>query len=104
VRTRLVSVLSLTAALAAGPLAATAAADTPALPAETGCAGGQLLSVADLESQGYPISFIDAEGNNDGYLCGVPLPEAFRAIYCPEPCPVPVIYKFRDNDLPPYQG
>lgn len=100
-RTRLVSILSLTAALAAGPLAATAAADTPALPTETGCPVGQELTLEYLSQFGYRVPFqIDAEGNNDGVVCGVPLPEAYRALFCPlDPCQVPVIYLFRDNTV-----
>jgi hypothetical protein len=98
-RTRLISVLSLTAALAAGPLAATAAADTPALPTETGCPVGQALTLDYLSQFDYNIPFIiDAEGNNDRIVCGVPLPEAYQEVQFPN-ATVPVIYLFRDNTV-----
>jgi hypothetical protein len=102
--TRLVPVLFLTAALTAGPLAAAAAASTPALPADTGCPVGQALALEYLGQFGYRLPFdIDAAGNDDGVVCGVPLPEAFREVQAPD-APVPVIYLFRDNTVTEPQG
>jgi hypothetical protein len=100
-RTRLLSVLSVTAALLAGPLATTAGADTPPLPIETGCASGQeVLTLEYLSQFGYRVPFlIDAAGNNDGIVCGVPLPEVYRQLFCPDPCLVPVVYQFFDNNV-----
>lgn len=98
-RTRLLSVLFATAALVAGPLAATGAAAPPPLPTETGCPVGQALSLDYLGPLGYQVPFqIDAAGNNDGIVCGVPLPEAYREICCPT-ATVPVIYLFSDNTV-----
>jgi hypothetical protein len=102
--TRLVPVLFLTAALTAGPLAAAAAASTPTLPADTGCPVGQALALEYLGQFGYRLPFdIDAAGNDDGVVCGVPLPEAFREVQAPD-APVPVIYLFRDNTVTEPQG
>jgi hypothetical protein len=96
---RVVPVLFLTAALTAGPLAAAAAADPPELPADTGCPVGQALTLEYLAQFGYRVPFeIDAAGNNDGVVCGVPLPEAFKRVQFPD-APVPVIYLFRDNTV-----
>ena len=99
-RTRPLFILSATVALAAGPFAAaTAAADTPPLPTETGCAVGQALTLDYLRQFDYRVPFqIDAEGNNDGIVCGVPLPDVYREICCPT-ATVPVIYLFRDNTV-----
>lgn len=98
-RTRPLVILSATVALAAGPFAAAAAADTPPLPTETGCPVGQALTLDYLGPLGYQLPFqIDAEGNNDGIVCGVPLPDAYRERFFPT-APVPVIYLFRDNTV-----
>jgi hypothetical protein len=84
---------------------ATAAAAPPELPTETGCpAGSQVLVVSDLLAMGYVLpGILDAEGNQDNLVCGLPLPEAFRQAWCGPDCPVPVIYLFRENDLPARQ-
>jgi len=101
---RLVAVLSLAGALTAGPLAAAAAADTPALPTDTGCPVGQALTLDYLGQFGYRLPFeIDAAGNHDRVVCGVALPEAFREAQAPD-APVPVIYLFRDNTVTEPQG
>jgi hypothetical protein len=99
-RTRPLFILFATVALAAGPFAtAAAAADTPPLPTETGCPVGQALTLDYLGPLGYQAPFqIDAEGNNDGIVCGVPLPDAFRETQFPT-ATVPVIYLFRDNTV-----
>jgi hypothetical protein len=104
-RTRPLFILSAAVVLAAGPLAATAAADPPPVPTETGCAVGQALTLDFLrEVGGYNVPFlIDAAGNNDGIVCGVPLPDAYREICCPT-ATVPVIYLFRDNTVTTPQG
>ena len=105
-RIRSISALLFSAALVAGPLTATAAADTPSLPTETGCPAGQALTLEFLrEVGGYHVPFIiDAEGNNDGIVCGHALSEARYNELCPGgSCGVPVIYNFRDNLLPARQ-
>ena len=102
-RTRSIAALLFTAALVGGPLTATAAADTPSLPTETGCPAGQALTLDFLREQGgYRVPFIiDAEGNNDGIVCGVPYPDGFYDHFCPDGiCGVPVIYLFSENDSP----
>lgn len=73
-------------------------------PPATGCPAGQLLAVAELLAQGYRIpAEIDAEGNDDGYVCGKALSRTRSDQICPPPdCPVPIIYLFRDNDLTPW--
>jgi hypothetical protein len=85
--------------------AAPAHAAAPGTPRETGCPAGQLLSVTMLESQG-PYQAprrLDTAGNNDGFVCGHPLnQEAAERTVCGGPCPVPVIYLFRDNTLAGY--
>ena len=86
--------------------AAPAHAAAPGTPPETGCPGGQLLSVTTLESQGPYMAprRLDEAGNNDGFVCGVPLPQvAGERTVCGGPCAVPVIYLFRDNDLAGYE-
>jgi hypothetical protein len=54
---------------------------------------------------GYRVPFIiDAEGNNDGIVCGHPFNETQYNKFCPDgSCGVPVIYNFRDNTLPARQ-
>ena len=102
-RTRSIAALLFGAALLAGPLTAAAAADTPSLPTETGCPAGQALTLDFLrEVGGYNVPFIlDAEGNNDGIVCGLPVPEAQYNKLCPDGgCGVPVIYLFSENRLP----
>ena len=101
-RNRSIAALLFSAALVAGPLTSTAAADTT-LPTETGCPAGQALTLDFLrEVGGYHLPFIiDAEGNNDGIVCGRAWSEAKYDKACPDfSCGVPVIYDFRDNDLP----
>lgn len=104
-RTRFISALLFSAALVAGPLTATAAA-TSSLPTETGCPAGQALTLDFLRQVGgYNVPFlIDAEGNNDGIVCGHPVSAAQYNKLCPDgTCGVPVIYNFRDNVLPARQ-
>ena len=63
-RTKPIAALLFAAALVSGPLTATAAADTPSLPTETGCPAGEALTLDFLrEVGGYRVPFIiDAEG------------------------------------------
>jgi hypothetical protein len=56
-------------------------------PSATGCpAGFELLNIAALEASGpYPDSVfgaIDRAGNNNGYICGNPQPDAVLTAYC----------------------
>lgn len=72
-------------------------------PPETGCPSGwPLLSLNDLEGQGYIFS-PELDANSDRYICGkqlaAPVQEHFCATYFDGVCPVPVIYYVRDNDL-----
>ena len=70
---------------------------------ETGCpAGYQTLTLELLASQGpYVLPFtLDEAGNDDGVICGKPFNEVAYEKLC-KPCPVPVLYQFRDNDLTP---
>jgi hypothetical protein len=96
------------AASASLPLATAAlAVDTPpGTPPDTGCAASfELLEVADLVALGYMVpTFVDEEiGNNDGLVCGKPFPDQVQENFCepiPGGCSVPIVYSFRDNDLP----
>jgi hypothetical protein len=79
----LLAALGAAAALAGG----TARADVSQTPIATGCpAGYQLLNIAELEAIGpYPDSVfggIDRAGNDNGYICGLPQPEAFVEARC----------------------
>ena len=100
--TAAVAVLAPLAVLWSG--APAGAVDTPP---QTGCpAGYQTLSVSWLESQGpymLPAILDDPAngGNDDGYVCGLPLPDAAAVQLCGGPCGVPVLYQFRDNNLTP---
>lgn len=82
-------------------------AATAATPPDTGCPsngqpGGWLfLSVSDLIPQGYINVGTNIDLNADGYICGKPVSQALQNLICAERvCTVPVIYYFRDNDLP----
>ena len=96
----------LTTALLAGPLLAlglgtTTAAAALAPPTETGCpSSNQVLVVEDLLALGYRIpAVIDAEGNNNGLVCGHAFSEAASEQLCGPDCPVPILYGFRDDEL-----
>jgi hypothetical protein len=104
---RLTTALLVALLLALGLLTATAA-PAAAIPTETGCpSSSQVLSVAELIPLGYRApAEIDAPangGNGNGLVCGLPLPEAYRQARCGPNCPVPVIYLFRDDNLPAQQ-
>jgi hypothetical protein len=83
----------------------TATTSTASTPSSTGCPAGsgfEVLSLTFLASQGgyqQPFS-LDAAGNNDGLVCGKPLPIVVLERACPT-CPVPVLYTFIENDLTP---
>ena len=96
----------LTAALLVGLLLAlgllmSTAAPAAAIPTETGCPSGyQVLVVDELLAQGHRgPAIIDAEGNNNGLVCGHAFPEAVRQQLCGPDCGVPVLYLFSDDDL-----
>lgn len=79
-----------------------AAAAVPTAP-ETGCPSGWfLLSLNDLEDQGYIFS-PDLDANADRYICGKPLAPPVQAQACatfPDgECPVPILYSVRDNSV-----
>lgn len=67
----------------------------------SGCPNGfSLMTVASLEATGHiPIPRqVDQAGNADGFVCALPLPDAV----CPlSPCPVDVIYLYKDNKPAP---
>ncbi len=89
-------------ALAAAVVAPTAA--SAATPKEAGCpAGFTVLSLQFLAAQGpYHLPFVlDAQGNNDGLVCGRAFVDAAAAQLCGGVCDVPVLYNFYDNDRTP---
>jgi hypothetical protein len=59
----------------------------------------QLRSVESLAETGNePIpGQIDAAGNNDGFVCAHPLPDAVCLAAGYDPCPVETVYAFKDN-------
>ena len=99
--------LAITGAAVALATAAAVAAAADATPVKTGCpAKYHVLSVGDLTALGYQVpAFLDAVengGNGNGYVCGLPLPDA--ACLAAQPghtsCPVPVLYQFKEDDSP----
>jgi hypothetical protein len=79
-------------------------------PAQTGCPTAYaLLSVTALEAQGpYQLpALVDGDGNNDGYVCGFPLPAGAEKADCQigstVACELIALglptYRFVDNDL-----
>jgi hypothetical protein len=91
--------------LVTGMFALSSPSATAATPMETGCpAGFQLLSLDFLREQGgYMLPFVlDAEGNEDGFVCGKPYNDVVFSIFCPDGCGgIPIFYNFTDNDLTP---
>jgi hypothetical protein len=80
-------------------------------PVATGCpAGYERLSVASLEAAAPYIlpRRIDGSGNNNGYVCGLSLPDSVRDADCMNGGPVACIlgqlglpfYHFKDDDGP----
>jgi hypothetical protein len=96
----------LIAATAAALAVGTASADVSQTPIETGCpAGFEHLSVASLEAAGlYRLPRrLDTAGNNNGFVCGLALPEAVRLALCGPACDVPVLYQFVEDANPANQ-
>lgn len=99
------------AALGAGLLAAAgimvaAVPSAAAAPTGTGCPPAWTLrSVESLAATGNaPVpGQVDEAGNDDGYVCAHPLPDAtcisFIVTLDPSACPVETIYLFLDNRL-----
>ncbi len=75
-------------------------------PLTNGCPSGfEALAVGDLTPYGYELpSFLDDPangGNGDGTVCGKPLAPQEQAARFPN-AHVPIIFDFRDNNLPPF--
>jgi hypothetical protein len=99
--------LAAAAALAVG----TARADVSQTPVATACpAAYELLSVTALEAEApYKLPrLVDTAGNGNGWVCGFPLPDAYRDADCRtggtiacilEQLGLPV-YHFTDDDNP----
>jgi hypothetical protein len=53
----------------------------------------------DAGAAGYTLIpvVVDAQGNQDGIVCRLAMPEAFRTARCGDACPVPVIYNWQDD-------
>ena len=97
---------------AVAPLAVgTARADVSQTPVATACpAGYEHLSVASLEAAGPYIlpRRVDTAGNNNGYVCGLALPDSVREVHCKHGGLVACIlaqlglplYEFKDDDNP----
>jgi hypothetical protein len=112
VRALLVGLLiAVAAALAVG----TARADVSQTPVATACpAGYERLSVASLEATGpYVVPRrVDTAGNNNGYVCGLALPDSVRDVHCKHGGVVACIlaqlglplYAFIDDDNPASQN
>ena len=101
---RLHTTLLLGLLLALG-LGTATAAPAAAIPPETGCpSAAQVLDVEELTAQGYRVpAMVDDPangGNGNGLVCGKPLPEAFRRVFCGPDRAVPIIYLFSDDNLP----
>lgn len=89
-----------TLCLAMGLLLAAPAATLAADPVHDGCpASTELISVEYLESVGpYQLPrLLDEGGNNDGWICAFPLPDAVSMAHGAEPF---TIYQFFENNLP----
>jgi hypothetical protein len=111
VRALLAGVLITVAALAVG----TAHADVSQTPIATACpAGFEHLSVASLEAVAPYIlpRRVDTDGNNNGSVCGLALPDSVRDADCKKGGPVACIlaqlglplYHFTDDDNPASQN
>jgi hypothetical protein len=100
-------------ALAVGLTAGPAVADTSQTPTTTACpAGYEVLNLEALPgTEGDPYVFpyvIDRAGNNDGLVCGLALPDAFRDAECRNAggpaCDIQAaglpIYHLMDNSIP----
>jgi hypothetical protein len=105
--------IALLTTLTATALAATAAATASGAetPLTTACpAGYERIEVAALEAQGpYPLARrVDTTGNDNGYVCGLAMPNAVRDASCMigggNPCALQAlglpVYNFTDDDNP----
>jgi hypothetical protein len=92
--------------VAAAVITGTASADVSQTPIDTGCpAGFEHLSVASFEAAG-PYTLprqLDVAENDNGFGCGLAVPEAVRLAFCGPACPVPVLYLLADDDNPAEQ-
>lgn len=79
--------------------AAAAPADPP--PTNGGCPAS--FSVSTVAELGFRPSAVraDTEGNDNGLVCVKPMNPQAQEQFCPEPCPVEVVYYHRDDDLTP---
>lgn len=96
------SLLALTMCAAIGLLMVLPAVTLATTPVQNGCpASAELLSVAELESEGpyqVPAKLDDPQngGNGDGYVCGFALPDAVSTANGAD---FP-IYQFFEDNLP----
>jgi len=98
--TRLTAASALVTACLIPSMATAASVPTPP---ETGCPSGWLLlSLNDLEDQGY-IFGPGLDANADRYICGKPVAAPVQEHACATfpggVCPVPIIYYIRDNNV-----
>lgn len=66
----------------------------------SGCPGGYtLMTVQSLEATGHIPAprQTDEAGNADGYVCALPFPDAVCLAHGFDPCPVDVVYLYKDN-------
>jgi hypothetical protein len=99
----LTKLIAATALITVGMIPAAATAAKVPTPPGTGCPTGYfLLSVDDLEDQGY-IFWPELDANADGYICGKPLAPPVQEQFCATipggVCTVPIIYYLRDNNV-----
>ena len=110
-KTRITALIALTVAVLAASGGGTASADNSG---NTNCpAGFQRLSVSYLESIGPYIApaYVDQHGNNNGYVCGRPVPAGRAKADCKVGSTVACElielglpgYNFRDDDVPSNQ-
>src|SRR3954453_6056867 len=89
-------VVALGGFMVASGLAGTAAEAKPA----SGCPNGYtLMTVESLEATGHIPAprLVDEAGNADGYVCALPFPEPVCGAHGYDPCPVAVVYNYKDN-------
>jgi hypothetical protein len=73
----------------------------PGNPQTNGCpAGSEALNLSDLAPYGYRVVSSGLDANGDGIICGKPFTPEEQAARFPN-ASVPVIFDFRDNNLPP---
>ncbi len=105
-RTRFISALLFSAALVAGPLTDDRRRATPSLPTETGCAAARpspWTSSVRWAGTTCPSSST-RKATTTASSAATPCRTTQYNKLCPDGiCGVPVIYNFRDNDLPARQ-